>query len=125
MVSSRDRSRHEVDDEPLGATEGEQLALGQKRLILSIVVSYVGSRVGAEIAVWVVVCVAVASVALTVDGVLKIGKALRWSTSTIAISLVLMLVPLVNLIVLLWVNGKATGALRRAGYRVGLFGASR
>jgi hypothetical protein len=38
---------------------------------------------------------------------------------------VLMFVPLVNLIVLLVVSGRATRALRGAGYRVGLLGASK
>ncbi|WP_437752261.1 hypothetical protein [Sorangium sp. So ce1389] len=125
MVSSHEQSSHDVEHVQLSTTEGEQLALGQKRLILAIVVSYIGSRIGAEISVWMAVCVAVASVALIADGVLKIGRALRWSTSTRAISLILMLVPLVNLITLLWVNSSATKGLRRAGYRVGLFGASR
>jgi hypothetical protein len=38
---------------------------------------------------------------------------------------VLMFVPLINLLTLLVVNGRATRVLRDAGYRVGLLGASR
>lgn len=46
-----------------------------------------------------------------------------YSTGTAVVLGILTLVPLVGLIVLLIVNGKATGILRQRGLRVGLMGA--
>ncbi|WP_437521389.1 hypothetical protein WME79_28955 [Sorangium sp. So ce726] len=42
MIDRYEPSIHDVDEEQLGTTEGKQLAQGQKRLILSIVISYAG-----------------------------------------------------------------------------------
>lgn len=50
-------------------------------------------------------------------------KAMRSETWKRVAACVLLLVPLVGLIVMMAYSQRATGALRAAGYRVGLFGA--
>ena len=62
-------------------------------------------------------------VVLGLYGIFKIANELGWSGLAKAVTFVLLLLPLVNLITLLFVNGKATAFLKKAGYRVALVGA--
>jgi hypothetical protein len=63
------------------------------------------------------------AVVLGLFGIFKIAAELGWSTLTKVVTFVLLFIPLVNLITLLVVNGKATAFLKKAGYKVGLAGA--
>lgn len=65
----------------------------------------------------------IAMVVLGAVGVLSIGAGLRYGPAMRLMFALLVMVPLFNLLVLLFLNAKATMTLRRAGYKVGLFGA--
>ena len=57
--------------------------------------------------------------------VYKVAKALEMSTVKLVIAAVFLFVPLIGLITLLYINGKATKVLRQNGLRVGFMGAKR
>ncbi|GGD56113.1 hypothetical protein [Pseudoxanthomonas indica] len=60
---------------------------------------------------------------LGIFGVLKIGGGLDWSGISKVLIFIALLIPLINILTLLVVNGKATAFLKAAGYKVGLAGA--
>lgn len=67
-----------------------------------------------------------AAIALAVVAIIFIAKltsALRYSTAVIVLSCIATCIPLISLIVLLVLNGKATAILKEHGVKVGLFGA--
>ena len=104
--------------------DAPQVAGGQKLLIGAFAVQFFATMVRAQIPELGIPLVLLV-VALIVISVVEIGKGLRWSRPILAVNVFFMLIPLLNLIALLRVNSKATAALRRAGYHVGFFGASR
>lgn len=65
----------------------------------------------------------VGAVVLGLFGIFKIASELQWSALAKVVTFILLLIPLINLITLLVVNGKATAFLKKAGYKVGLAGA--
>lgn len=84
----------------------------------------VAADVGAYIVIasWVVRIVAVL---MAIYGIFKIASELDWPVIARVVTFILLVVPLVNLLTLLVVNGKATAFLKKAGYKVGLAGAHR
>lgn len=60
---------------------------------------------------------------MAIYGLFLLGKGMGASIWLKIIVVILMIVPLVNIITLLVINGKATKLLKRAGYKVGLAGA--
>jgi hypothetical protein len=62
---------------------------------------------------------------LSILGLFAMASALRFSTGAKVLLAIAMLIPLVNLIVMLVLNAKATKALRAGGYTVGLLGATK
>lgn len=112
-----------MDSETPGSDSAiEDVAAGQKMIIWSIVLNIVSVMVSTGFAdLWVVV--ALAAIALGITGLLRLAKGLGYSTATKVILVILAAIPLVSLIMLLIVNGRATKALKAAGYRVGLLGA--
>ncbi|MDQ3954330.1 MAG: hypothetical protein M3285_02110, partial [Actinomycetota bacterium] len=57
-------------------------------------------------------------------GLLRLGSGLGYSSAQKAVLVVLAFVPLASLAMLAIVNGRATKALKAAGYKVGFFGAT-
>lgn len=107
---------------PASESAIEDVAAGQKMIIWAIVLNIVSVIVSTGFAdLWVVV--ALAAIALGITGLLRLAKGLGYSTPMKVVLVVLAAIPLVSLIMLLIVNGRATKALKEAGYRVGLFGA--
>lgn len=102
----------------------EQVLGGQKLVIYAILV-YLATilvRGGGEA---IAALLAIASLVLSLMGILRISSGLGYGTGTKVVLVILMFVPLVGLITLLVLNSKATNRLREAGYKVGLLGASR
>ena len=102
----------------------EQVFSGQKLVIYAILV-YLATilvRGGGEL---IAGLLAIASLVLSLMGILRISSGLGYGTGTKVVLVILMFVPLVGLITLLVLNSKATNRLREAGYKVGLLGASR
>lgn len=114
----------------------EKVARGQKTviyaLLLNIAVVAMLAVPGPDLSDGMAVLVTVASLLLRVVafgmgiyGILTIGTGLGWSALAKVGTIILLILPLVNLITLLVVNGKATRLLKAAGYKVGLAGAYR
>ena len=107
-----------------GSVRLESIASGQKLVIYAILVYFaviilqlvVGPIAGVLLLV---------SMVMGIIGVIRLASGLGKSTASKVIFVVLLFIPLVGLITLLVLNGKATAALRAGGYRVGLLGASR
>jgi len=73
----------------------------------------------------VVICIAVMFVFLAVAwlvAVLSLLAAFHWNPLLRILAILLSFVPVISLLVLLIVSSRATGALKRAGYKVGLLG---
>ena len=65
----------------------------------------------------------VASAVLAIMGLLRLGAGLGYSSTTVALLVVLAFVPLASILMLGLLSEKATKALRAGGYEVGFFGA--
>ena len=100
----------------------EQVRSGQKIIIYAILVSFlaVGIRILlGDIAVLIQLGAAIASVI----GVLRLAKGMGWAVVVRIFLVLISLIPLLGLLMLLSINSRATAALRKAGYKVGLMGA--
>lgn len=102
----------------------DKVALGQKLVIYGILVNIIAVLMFVPYRSFAPF-VSLLAAGLSFGGMVLIGRGLGFTQGRIAGLLALMLVPLVNVVVLLMVNGQATTALRLAGYQVGLFGASK
>jgi hypothetical protein len=101
----------------------EKVRTGQKMLIYAILLNFVtyGFQ-GAGLPV-IGVLVAIGALILSLVGIFRVGSGMGFGTVAKIGLVLLMFVPLVNLITLLVLNGRATKMLREAGYAVGLLGA--
>ncbi|MHA3772539.1 hypothetical protein ACXR0O_13470 [Verrucomicrobiota bacterium sgz303538] len=108
-----------------------KVRIGQKCLLYAILIYLVAlslgglakGQVAAPLFGVLIGLLGLTVIVLGIVGTLKIGDGLRYSlTLRIALAF-LIVVPLVNLVVLLVLNAKATSRLRAAGYKVGLLGA--
>jgi hypothetical protein len=102
----------------------ELVASGQRMIIIAILlnVATVALRVAVGPAVGIL---GIATVILSLAGVFRVATGLEIGMTARVLLLVSMLVPLANLIALVFLNSRATRALRDSGYRVGLLGASK
>ena len=109
-----------------------KVGLAQRLLIwvmLASIVVMLASMVGAALVVGsldahLVVPAMIMTIPFQLYCVYKLAKALDMATGIAVLWLVSMLIPLVSLVCLLVLNGKATRTLKSAGIRVGLMGAS-
>lgn len=99
----------------------ESVRIGQKLIIFAILAN-IASVALAQIHPLLGLS-AFAALALTFYGLYKLSKGLRAAAWLQVIIFIAMFIPLVNLLVLLRINAKATQTLRAAGYSVGLLGA--
>jgi len=112
-----------------------QVAKGQKTVIYAVMLNILGvvlvtaapSMGLSEDAIGIMAIVSIvlrlAALGMGIYGITQVGAGLGWSVVTRILIVVLLFLPLINIITLLVVNGKATSALKRAGYKVGLAGA--
>ena len=101
-----------------------QVMRGQKLVIYSILVNVAAMLLQGLIGT-AGLLVGLAALAFSIYAVLRLAGGLGMRLGSKALLTVLMFLPLINLLTLLVVNGRATRVLRDAGYRVGLLGASR
>ena len=111
------------------AASVENVRVGQKFLIYAILLN-IGTlplRFGTHDVALLAVSgtVALASIAVSIMGILKVSGGLGYGVGWRMAFCVFIILPLISLIVLLMLNGKATNYLRTAGYQVGLLGAKR
>lgn len=102
--------------------EVQKVISGQKLILYAILLNIGANILAARIPLIGVVAFLVAAV-MAITGLAKVCTGLRYHIAATVIFCVLMIVPLLNLIVLLLVNQKATARIREAGYEVGLMGA--
>lgn len=103
--------------------------MGQKLIILAILLNILvivlglvgGSALGPIRMLFPVA--ALATLVISLVGVVRMSGGLGFGIGLQVLFCLLMFIPLINLLTLLILNGKATGALRANGYKVGLFGA--
>jgi hypothetical protein len=107
-----------------GVENIELVAAGQKMIIYAILIN-IGVVVFQKVAGPIIGLLAITALVLSIWGVFRLSAGLGMSLVAKVVLAVCMCIPLVNLIVLLVLNSKATRALRAAGYRVGLLGASK
>lgn len=102
----------------------EKVRVGQRLAIYAILVQIVG--VIAQIAIHPIFSLLLlVALVMSLIGVSQLGRHLYGSVGYSILFVILMFVPLVNLLTLLAVNGKATKYLRSAGYKVGFLGAGK
>lgn len=116
---------------PTASGDIEFVRRGQKLVIWAIllnilvpIVAIALGGVGRTTAILVQIGGLVA-VAFAIYGLYCLGKGMRASILVGIVTVLCMFVPLLNLLVLLLINGSATRRLRAAGYKVGLLGASK
>lgn len=105
----------------------ELIRQGQKLLIYAIVLNvavtlllaFVPALAGIDIGLQLVV------LGVSIYGLVKLFQGFRTPIWARILLFITMLIPLVNIVVLLVLNARATKALRAAGYTVGLMGASK
>jgi hypothetical protein len=68
--------------------------------------------------------VGIVALVMSLAGMWRMAEGLKVNPVVSVLILLLMFVPLLNILVLLVINARATRALRRAGYRVGFLGVS-
>jgi len=100
-----------------------RVASGQRLVIFALLASIVAVALQAVIGEIAVVFSLAASI-VAIIGIVRLAGGLGSSGLARFFYAVVMLVPLVNLIVMLILNSRATRALRAGGYRVGFLGAS-
>jgi hypothetical membrane protein len=102
----------------------DDVASGQKLIIYSILVNFVAiAAQSASRSLSVVL--SIGALVLALVGLFRLASGLGYSTPIRVLLAVCMFLPLVNLITLLVLSSKATRALRDAGYKVGLMGATK
>jgi hypothetical protein len=101
--------------------------LGSILLMLSLVMGAAITPSGGMpqlVVIGLLILIRLALLALMMVGVYKLSAALGLGVVTCVLYVIGMIIPLVNLIILLSVNQKATNLLKRNGIKVGLMGAS-
>lgn len=100
----------------------EDVKTGQKMVLYAIVLNFAAGVARATIGnVWILI--GIAATVLAIAGLLKLANGLGYSTGVKVLLVILSFIPIVSLIMLALLSGKATERLRAAGYKVGLMGA--
>lgn len=102
----------------------DDVASGQRMLILAILVNIVALVARGAGADWLVFGpVSVLAGVAAVFGLLRMTNGLGATSGMQVVLVILVFIPVVSLITLAMVNSRATKALRAAGYEVGFLGA--
>lgn len=99
------------------------VAMGQRLMILAIVVNIVAYVLSNAVDPIVGLLVGIGGLVLALVGVIRATSGLGFSTPRKAIYVIGLFIPVVSIIVLAAVSAEATKVLRANGYKVGFFGA--
>lgn len=102
----------------------ERMSFGQKLVIYAVLIYFLAAVARLIIGPLAFVLV-FASLIMSLVGLYKVLSARQSHILVKIILFILLFVPLINILVLLSINSRATKALREAGYRVGIMGASK
>src|SRR5262245_18642929 len=100
----------------------EAVRQGQKLIIYAILLN-IGSAIVAQFAP-ILAVLSLFALGVSIYGLIKLFQGMKTETWARVLIFVSMLIPLINLLVLVLYNARATKILRSAGYKVGLMGAS-
>jgi hypothetical protein len=114
-----------ADDDRELTVRNDLLASGQRIAIVAILITLVlRSILGSQLISPIIAALLLAAVAVySLVGLVRMCTGLGDGQGRKILLMVLAFVPLINLIALVYVNVRATKALRAAGWTVGLFGA--
>ncbi|WP_028578713.1 hypothetical protein [Desulfogranum japonicum] len=99
-----------------------KIAKGQKKVIYAILVNILAYILQIYIG-QIAALVNLFAIGLSTAGLIQMSKGMKYSTTAIILLVLLFFIPVINLLVLLRINGKATSYLQKRGYTVGLLGA--
>lgn len=102
--------------------EVQKVISGQKLILYAILLNIGANILASRIPLIGVVAFLVAA-GMAITGLAKVCTGLRYHIAATVFFCLMMFIPLLNLIVLLMINHKATARIREAGYEVGLMGA--
>lgn len=116
--------RARVDVPADTATDVGRVISGQRLAIYAVLAHLLSLPVQAAAGALAGLALSLVALALSIFGIVRLGSGLGMLPVTKLLLALLMFVPLVNLLVLLVVNRRATRVLRDAGRTVGWFGVS-
>ncbi|HEX7813612.1 hypothetical protein [Dyella sp.] len=101
----------------------EQIISGQKQVIYAMLLYMLAGVASSTVAVALGGLIGLASLAMGLIGVWRLCTGLGHGVVLRVLWMILLFLPLIGLLLLLILNGRATRYLRDAGYSVGLMGA--
>ena len=113
------------NDQTNPSTESiEKVASGQKMIIYAILVNFL--TIALQMAIGDIAgLLGIVAIVMSLIGFFRLASGLGFSIGAKIGLVILLLIPLIGRITLLVLNSRATKALREAGYKVGLLGATR
>jgi hypothetical protein len=108
-----------------GAASLRELARGQKLLIFAILINIAAIVLRSALSTLLAAVLGLVTLVLAIMGILGMAAALRFTSAVKVLLALSMLIPFVNLVVMLFLNVRATKVLKARGYKVGLLGASK
>jgi len=114
----------QVATQPFNDASIDKIARGQRLVVYAFILYFVAMALQSTLGL-ITGLVALAALVMALIGVFCLSSGMGHASGLKILWIVLMFVPLINLITLLRLNSSATKALRAAGYRVGLLGASK
>ncbi|MDR2112792.1 MAG: hypothetical protein LBQ62_06815 [Candidatus Accumulibacter sp.] len=112
----------DAEDSFIDLDRHNRIAAGQRMMVFAVLVSLLAMPLRAVTGEFTL-AISIVTAILAVVGVVRLTRGLGHSVPVCILCAILMIVPLLNLIVMLILNARATRRLRAAGYRVGLLGA--
>ncbi|MGZ4393669.1 MAG: hypothetical protein ACXVRK_16375 [Gaiellaceae bacterium] len=116
---------------PSPALDFAKIAIGQRIIIFSMIIVLIAVAVdftsfsGTPNGKLVDLGLNILSIAVSIVGVIYLGLALKLPIWSLVLGALAMFVPIVNLFVLMVLNGRAMKALKPAGYKLGFLGSSK
>lgn len=99
---------------------------GQQIIIYAIIGNFLSNIIIRSTESLVIVFLsAIIVIGMGLYGVWKVSSGLNYHIALRVLLLLLLFIPLINIIALVLLNGRATKALKEGGYEVGLFGVKR
>ncbi|GAB1263829.1 hypothetical protein [Aurantivibrio infirmus] len=102
----------------------EKMAGGQKLVIYAVLLYFIAASLRLVIGPFAFILLFI-SLIISLIGLYKVLSARQNHIAVKIILFALLFIPLINILVLLSINSRATKSLREAGYKVGFMGASK
>lgn len=126
MTSDNPYSAPTVDAAAAGpAPDLGGLAGGQRLVIYAILLNFLAIALNLSGNPLIGLPIGLTALVMSIIGIVRLTRGLGMGTGLMILCLLLLFVPLVNLITLLVLNGKATARLKAGGWKVGFLGASK